>query len=92
MLAQGQQREKDGEAAFTRQDYANAKEAFLAARKDYDAAAAQTAKLKGERQAAEQARTAVAGARGDALAQEAQTYAAQALARASSVRRKGRPR
>ena len=88
-LAQGQQREKDGEAAFMRQDYANAKETFLAARKDYDAAGAQSAKLKGERQAAEQARTAAAGARGDALAQEAQTYAAQALARGQQREKDG---
>jgi Protein kinase domain len=88
-LAQGLQREKDGEAALTRQDYANAKDAFLAARKDYEAAAAQSAKLKGERQAAEQASTAAAGARGDALAQEAQTYAAQAMTRGQQREKEG---
>ena len=66
-VAQAQQREKEGDAALTRGDFTNAKQAFLEARKDYDTAAvtaaARSAKLKEERQDAEQARTAAGGAR-----------------------------
>ncbi|MGH7332150.1 MAG: PEGA domain-containing protein [Candidatus Rokuibacteriota bacterium] len=88
-LAQGQQREKEGDAALMRQDFPNAKQSFGAARADYAAAAeaARTGKLRDDRQGAEEARTAAAAARTDAVNQGAQ--AAQGLAQGQQHEKEG---